>query len=190
MFLGDYAHFTYDVSVKQGHGRVMSTRVEFPDRGDEKEPLFDAVLHPHRSLTPEGFLILMIAIAVVSFGAGIAFLVAGAWPVFGFFGLDVMLIYVGFRINYRGANMYEAIRLTEDELTIRRVDPDGQVETWQFQPYWLRVDYDEAEDGRGELTLSSHGRTIVVGAFLSPDERVELADALRSELRKLREAPV
>ena len=31
------------------------------------------------------------------------FLLLGAWPVFGFFGLDVLLLYLAFRANYRAA---------------------------------------------------------------------------------------
>src|SRR5690606_40871520 len=51
---------------------------------------FNAVLHPHRSLGPRGFLILMLAVGLVSFSAGVAFAVKGAWPIVGFFGLDAL----------------------------------------------------------------------------------------------------
>ena len=52
--------------------------------------LFSALLTPHRSLNRTGFLALMIFVSLVSFAAGLAFLLMGAWPVFGFFGLDVI----------------------------------------------------------------------------------------------------
>ena len=69
---------------------------------DSGEPtLFSAVLTPHRSLSATGFVIVMALVGGVSFAAGIAFLLMGAWPVFGFFGLDVLLIYLAFRANYR-----------------------------------------------------------------------------------------
>jgi len=38
------------------------------------------------------------------------------------------------------------------------------------------------------LVLSSHGQSLVVGAFLSPDERGEMADALEDALCQLRGA--
>ena len=71
---------------------------------DSPEPtLFSAIVTPHRSLGSLGFLILMVAVGGISFAAGIAFLMMGAWPVFGFFGLDVFLVYLAFRANYRAA---------------------------------------------------------------------------------------
>lgn len=62
---------------------------------------FRAVLTPHRSLSPRGFLILMSVLATVSFATGLLFASIGAWPVLGFFGLDVGIIYLAFRLNYR-----------------------------------------------------------------------------------------
>ena len=72
------------------------------DNADELEPtIFSAMITPHRSLGRVGFLVLMAVFGAVSFVAGIAFLLMGAWPVFGFFGLDVVLLYWAFRLNYR-----------------------------------------------------------------------------------------
>jgi len=149
---------------------------------------FDAVLHPHRSLSPVGFLILMVALASVSFATGITFLMAGAWPVFGFFGLDVLLVYVAFRANYRSGLVYETLRLTHDELAVQRVLPSGESRSWIFQPYWLRVHMDDPPRYDSRLTLSSHGNSLVIGAFLTPEERLEVAQALGSALARTRRA--
>lgn len=155
------------------------------DKGD-KTYLFDAILQPNTSLPPRGFLILISAIASVSFVAGMVFMLAGAWPVMGFFGLDVALIYLAFKTNYRWARMYETVRLSEDSLVVERVSPTGKVQRWRFQPYWLRVTLDSPGAHDSQLILSSHGKRLRIGAFLSPDERVEVADALSGALSKLR----
>src|SRR6202048_5066891 len=89
--------------------------------------LFSALLTPHRSLNRSGFLVLMGFLSVISFAAGIAFLLMGAWPVFGFFGLDMLAIYWAFRVNFRNAKATEEIRVTPSELRIRRVSHRGQV---------------------------------------------------------------
>jgi uncharacterized membrane protein len=154
---------------------------------NEDAPLFDAVLVPHRSLGPLGFLILMVVISTISFVAGLFFLLEGAWPVFGFFGLDVLLIYIAFRANYRSGHLYETIRLTRNELSVERRLPGGHIHHWTSQPYWLRVQLEERLHSNGALTLSSHGRAVAVGAFLSPRERSDLAKALRSALAAARE---
>jgi len=148
--------------------------------------LFDAVLQPHRSLSPPGFVVLMVAVSLICFVAGAVFVIAGAWPVMGFFGLDVLLIYVAFRVNYGAARRYETVRLTEDTLVVERVTPSGQRQTWRFQPYWLRVSMDDPPRHDSKIVLSSHGRSLVIGAFLSPSERLEFAQALRGALDKLR----
>lgn len=149
--------------------------------------LFDAVLQPNTSLKPRGFLLLMTAIAAVSGVAGIAFVLIGAWPVLGFFGLDLALIYLAFKANYRWASLYETVRLTKDSLIIERISPSGKLQRWRFQPYWLKVHIDTPVKHDSQLVLSSHGKRLMIGAFLAPNERVELANALKGALRMLRQ---
>ncbi|WP_448192114.1 DUF2244 domain-containing protein [Azospirillum sp. sgz301742] len=150
---------------------------------------FDAVLHPHRSLGRRGFFILMTVFAGASTAISLAFYLLGAWPVVGFFGLDVLLLWWAFRANYRAARLYERVRLTEDELTVQRVAWKQPDRRWSFQPYWLRVSMDDPPEHESQVTLSSHGRTLTVGSFLTPDERLEFANALRGALRVWRRAP-
>lgn len=150
-------------------------------------PLFSVVLTPHRSLSPWGFWLVMGGVALISFAAGLVFLLIGAWPVLGFFGVDVALVYFAFRANYRSGHLYETVRLTRSELAIQRVLPSGQTRSWSFQPYWLRVHMDEPPVPGSQLTLTSHGRSLVIGSFLSPGERVELAHALRAALSQARD---
>ena len=80
---------------------------------DEAEPeLFSALLTPHRSLSRTGFVVLMAFLSAISFAAGLAFWMMGAWPVSGFFGLDVLAVYFAFKINFRNARATEEIRVT------------------------------------------------------------------------------
>ena len=86
-----------------------------------ERPLFSAILTPHRSLGRRGFLALMLAIGCISFAAGLVFFIAGAWPVVGFLGFDVLLVYWAFRANYRAAGAYEEVTMTPTQLKLRRV---------------------------------------------------------------------
>ena len=155
----------------------------------DEEVLFDAVLTPHRSLPPRGFLALMLAVCGVSFGAGMAFFLVGAWPVVGFLGLDVLLIYLAFKLSYRSARRYESLHLTRRDLTVRRVDPRGRERSWRFQPTWLQVEMDDPPRPESRLELRSHGRALAIGGFLTPGERLDLARALRQALERARGAP-
>ena len=148
--------------------------------------LFDAVLTPHRSLSPAGFRLLIGALSAFGLAAGIAFLALGAWPVLGFFGLDIALLAWCFHANYRQGRQRERLRLTPDALTVERTNPAGAVERVRLPPWWLRVEIDESGERPGPLTLATHGRRETVGAFLAPWERVEVADALRRALAPLR----
>src|SRR5580692_10223282 len=102
--------------------------------------IFSAVLTPHRSLGPTGFLIFMLCIGGLSFVSGVIFVMLGAWPIFGFFGLDVLLVYLAFRANYRTARAYEEVTVTATELTVRQVNQKGGVREWTLNPVWVRLD--------------------------------------------------
>ncbi len=161
-------------------------RSERPGMG---EPVvFDAVLTPHRSLSPLGFVLLMGAVALVGFAMGATFLLLGAWPVFGFCGAEIGLFFLLFQMSYRSARMFERVRLTPSQLTVERHDLKGRVSRWTFQPYWLRVSMDDPPRHESRVVLSSHGRSLTVGSFLSPEERLDFARALRQALDRARTA--
>src|SRR5271167_1482243 len=138
--------------------------------------LFSALLTPHRSLNRTGFLVLMGFLSAVSFVAGVAFWMMGAWPVFGFFGLDVLLIYWAFKVNFRRAKATEEISVTPSELRVRRVSHRGHVVEWVLNPLWVRLDQQVHEEyGVERLYLVSRGRHVSIGRFLGPDEKASFA---------------
>lgn len=152
-------------------------------QGAERSPGdFSAVLTPYRSLSPRGFIILMVLVGLVSFVAGMAFLLAGAWPVFGFFGLDALLIYAAFKANYFAARAYETVSISGDTLTVTKVHPSGRSRSWTFNPYWARLEISSQPGKASRLILTSHGRALALGNFLSESERLEFAAALQDAL--------
>jgi uncharacterized membrane protein len=152
--------------------------------------LFSALLTPHRSLNRTGFLVLMAFLSVVSFGAGVAFWMMGAWPVFGFFGLDVLLVYWAFKVNFRRGKATEEISVTPSELRVRRVSHRGHVVEWVLNPLWVRLDQKaHAEFGIEKLYLVSRGRRVSVASFLGPDEKASFAKALLAALQAAKRGP-
>ena len=124
----------------------------------------------------------MAILSGVSFVSGMVFVLNGAWPVMGFFGLDVLIIYIAFKLNYRSGRLYESIDLTRENLILTRTHPSGREETHDFNPYWVRVRVVEGRDGRTELSLYHHNQTTVFGEFLTDDERREFAGVLKDAL--------
>jgi uncharacterized membrane protein len=153
-----------------------------PQQAQAEPGAFRALLTPHRSLGPTGFLALMAVLGGISLVTGLVFYFAGAWPVMGFFGLDVALVYLAFRINYRSGRLYETVELTPARLTWTRVHPSGRREKFDCNPYWARVNLRQGRDGRTDLRIVSQGREQVLGRFLTDEERREFAEALKGAL--------
>jgi uncharacterized membrane protein len=161
------------------------------DAGDAIDPkIFSAIITPHRSLGPTGFLIFMLCLGGLSFISGVIFVSLGAWPVFGFFGLDVLLVYFAFRANYRSARAYEEVIVTASELTVRKVNHRGGVREWTLNPLWVRLERIVHEEfGIERLFLVSHGRRLVIAGFLGPAEKASFARALTNALGEARRGP-
>jgi uncharacterized membrane protein len=132
----------------------------------------------------------MLCIGVLSFVSGMLFLSIGAWPVFGFLGLDVLLIYWAFRANFRAARAYEVVTVTASELTVRKVSHRGGVREWALNPLWVRLDRIVHEEfGIERLFLVSRGRRLPIAAFLGPDEKASFARALSTALGEAKRGP-
>jgi uncharacterized membrane protein len=145
--------------------------------------LFAAQLRPHRSLSRAGFVAVMAVLGGASLAAGSAFLLAGAWPVLGFYGLDVLLVWLLFRANLRAARAFEAIRITPNRLNVRQVSARGDSRESEFNPRWVRLEAERHHEwGVTRVALVSRGAPLVVGSFLSPDMKEWLAGELRSAL--------
>ena len=162
-----------------------------PDNGFAPDrPLFSAILTPHRSLTGVGFLAVMLAIGGISFASGLLFLVLGAWPVTGFLGLDVALVYWAFRANYRAANAYEEVTVTSSELKLRKVSHRGKIAEWSLNPLWVKLDREVDEEfGTSRLFLVSRGRRLPVAGFLAPAEKDSFAAALGAAIGEAKRGP-
>jgi uncharacterized membrane protein len=160
------------------------------DPGLPQSELFSALLTPHRSLNRTGFLVLMVFLSVVSFAAGLAFRLMGAWPVLGFFCLDVLAIYWAVRVNFLRARASEEISVTPSELRVRRVSHRGHVVQWVLNPLWVQLDQKiHAEFGIEKLYLVSKGRRVSIASFLGPDEKASFAKALLAALQAARRGP-
>jgi uncharacterized membrane protein len=170
---------------------MSMTASKCPDNDLGSEPtLFSAIITPHRSLSSTGFVLLIALIGGVSFAGGMFFYLAGAWPVVGFLGLDVLLVYIAFRANYRAAAAFEEVTVTPSELRVRRVTHHGRVYEFTLNPVWTRIDRETHEDfGLLRLFLVSRGRRLSVAGFLSPKEKESFANALSAALGEAKRGP-
>ncbi|MCA1242759.1 DUF2244 domain-containing protein [Stappia stellulata] len=150
------------------------------DAQDDDPPFFAAILTPYRSLGANGFRVLMLVVCAICLVAGLVFLALGAWPVFGFLGLDILLIFLAFRWNYKAARAYEQVSVSRTQITILKVSAAGRRSCYRFNPFWARLLVREEDDeGVVRITVKARGQSVDVGGFLNPDDRTSFAGAFR-----------
>ncbi|HYF52947.1 MAG TPA: DUF2244 domain-containing protein [Salinarimonas sp.] len=151
-----------------------------PDPSDASSPpVFAAVITPHRALGKAGVRLVLTLVCIATVVSSIPFIVAGAWPVAGFFGLDLLALYVALTVNMRAARGFEELSLTRLELLVRRVSHRGAERAWRFNPLWTRLEREtDDEFGLQAIALVSRGERVVIARDLSPPERESLAEQL------------
>lgn len=154
-----------------------------------EKPIFEAFLRPHRSLGRQGFAIFAVIITVMAIGHMVVFLVAGAWPVVLFFGLDLLLIFGAFWLNFRSGRVREEISLSRIELKVKKISASGKQTEHLFNPLWSKFDVSRHEEiGITDMKISTRGERTSVGSFLNPEDRESFAmafsDALATAKRK------
>lgn len=160
----------------------MSDNMETSSAPNE-EPIFRALLAPHRSLGRKGFTVLMAALVTCWLFVGTLFYSIGAWPVFGFFGLDILLIYLAFRANYLAARAREEVVVSRTALDIRQIAATGRRVEYRLNPFWTRFRVSRhSEIGITAMKVEGEGKSISIGSFLPPDDRERFALAFSKAL--------
>ena len=148
---------------------------------------FCIIITPHRSLGHIGFLISMTLIAVVSFIFGLLFMSIGAWPIAGFLGIDTVLIWGAFKLNYKAAEQYEVLERNGGDLILRRFIQSKEKQMIRFVKSFTRVEmfYDEEREISGPLYLATSDKRYEIANFLGTNEKLSLAAAIKSELKSV-----
>lgn len=145
-------------------------------------------LWPHRSLSKRGFRLLMIALGGLMALIGTLFFVLGAWPVIGFLGLEILVVWMAFRMNYNAARRRETLAASRDKFRIERTAPNGTTEIEELPTPWLKARLEETADSGesrpGRLVVSAHGKEAEIGAFLHDAEKQELLPEINAMLDK------
>jgi len=153
---------------------------------EDKDFRFHALLYPNRSLSSDGFKRVLALIVGANLLNAIIYLTVGAWPVAFFCGVDILVVWLAFKISYAQGRRHERVMLTDDALWVSRVLPSGHETRWKLSPFWVRLHIQRPVEHETQLKLTEKGRTLIIGSFLSPKERGELADALDRALTDAR----
>ena len=144
----------------------------------------DIKIYPSQSLSRKGFRILILIFLIPACLIGTFFSLLGAWPVAGFMGLELVLIYFAFKIYLNNSKVYERIVLDDKNLRIKYYNQEKIIKTITLEPTWLKVHISNNNIPSNILSLRSHGKENFVGMFLSPREKVVIAEKIRTGLNK------
>ena len=153
------------------------------DNNSKQKP-WSVTLTPHRSLTQQGFVALMAMIIGINLVGALAFVAAGAWPILGFLGLDVALIWWALRQNIADGKCVERISIAGDTVYLQRLSASGEKFETTFNRHWLRVtlEWDASRELVGRLLLFYRGKSTEIASFLGAEERKSLAAHLKAAL--------
>ncbi len=144
----------------------------------------DITVLPYRSLSKKGFKYLMLCVAAVFFTIGVFFWIIGAWPVFGFLGLDVLLLYYAFKMNYKSGEIFENLKLIKEKLLITRNFPSGKIQSWDLEPYWTKAEILQANSNNHNLIIKSKNKVVMIGSFLSSKDKKKLMKKINDSLKQ------
>jgi uncharacterized membrane protein len=147
----------------------------------------DAEIRPHRSLSKHGFHWVIGFVIVWNLIAGCFFVFAlHAFPIPIFLGLDVLGVFLAFRLNYRGAGQIERVQISAQEVRVLHQYGRHARTVWTSPTAFTRVALDGAGEHHARVRLRMSDRAVIVGAALSPPERDDLAAALEAAIGKAR----
>ena len=147
-----------------------------------EKTFLDITVLPYRSLSKKGFKILMFLVSFIFFSVGIFFWYIGAWPVFGFIGLDVLLLYYAFKINYKSGEIFETVKVLKENLLITRNFPSGKKQTWSLQSYWTKVEILNPARHQHNLIIKSKDKVVLLGSFLNYNDKKKLREKIEYAL--------
>lgn len=142
-------------------------------------------LWPYRSLPRRGFVWFVGGTAALITLPLFAVLGTGVlWGLLPFLVLAIAALWWGLQKSYRDGEILEDLEIAAAHMRLVRQGPGRRVQSWEANPYWVRVTR-HAHGGPVPhyLTLSGGPREVEIGAFLTPDERLRLEGELRARLR-------
>ena len=154
---------------------------------EEKSSSSRLVIWPYRSLSPKGAKIVMLVVGGMMLSMGLVFFLIGAWPVIGFMGLELLVLWLAFKLNFKAARRQEKILADKKRFRIERTSPDGDVNVDELPAGWLKAKLDpteppkENERHQQKIIVSTHGQSAEIGSFLHPAEK----KALLPEINKM-----
>ena len=158
----------------------------FHKRINTQQEIITITLWPYRSLGNRGYSYLMLAFVILIFILSLLFYFMGAWPVIGFLGLEIGLVWLLFKLNYNSGRNFEHIYITPEKTSIEKVNWRGVKRCFTIVSPWIRAHCVKTAGNSNKLVLQYHAEKLEIGAFLPPQEKLSLANALNDCFERVR----
>ena len=133
------------------------------------------------SVTPAQLGWLYASLCVVTLGIGTFFWFQGAVLILPFAWLELAAVGAAFVVYARHAADREHILLSGRRLVVE-LEHAGRLQRAEFNRDWVRVE--PAVDDLSLIEVSGQGRRVIVGRYLRPELRPQLAREIRRALRE------
>jgi uncharacterized membrane protein len=164
----------------------LEGRLWFNAKQDATTETYVITLWPYRSLSLKGFRIFMAVLASLMSIIATGFFLLGAWPVIGFLGAEILIVWLAFKMNYRAGQLVEKVEITPSYVQITRTNWRGNETQICLDSPWVRAKLLEEQEHRPKLFLCAHAQETEIGSFMPPVEKSALAKALNEALIRMR----
>ena len=158
------------------------------EKPDSKQDIITITLWPYRSLGSRGFSYIMTGFIGLIFILSLLFYSLGAWPVIGFLGIEIGLVWLVFRMNYKAGRNFEQISITPEATYIEKVGWRGDKRHFNIPSPWIKASCIKGEGRSDKLILKYHSEQLEIGSFLPPKEKPSLANTLNESFERMRGA--
>ena len=149
------------------------------------EPLFEITLWPYRSLSNKGFVTTILILCMGFMVPLTAFFgTAIFWAVLVPIVLAVWGLWTAIQRTNTDATLTESLKIWPDLIAVYRKNPRSEDQFWHAHPSFVQINMRENREVENYITLSGGNREIELGAFLTPEERLDLFQTLDRELHK------
>ncbi|MCW1932111.1 DUF2244 domain-containing protein [Pararhodobacter zhoushanensis] len=135
---------------------------------------------PHNALNPRGF-VMAVGMAAGTLAIPLLAVIGSPvlWGLLPFAGIALWGLWYGLDRNWRDRQILEELTLSRAEITLTRTNPRSPQQQWRADPHWVSLRLvPRGGPVENYLILTGGGREVELGAYLTPDERASLHDAL------------
>ena len=155
---------------------------------NSKNDFYQIVLWPNRSFEIKNIKFLFGILCIAFLMPILPFFGSHIGTLLLIFSMTTLIIFCSLFIkSYSSGSLKEIVKIDPKEISVTRIEANGEKVFWQANSYWARVKlYPEGQIVENYLTISGGHREIELGSYLSPEERSIVRGKIESILSKIK----